>query len=66
LVDFWLPEEPGENLWVAVGELVVNGGGGFVGCQYRRWRCVSVMKKKKKKRLMRIGKVVRREKIIIF
>jgi hypothetical protein len=45
----------GENLWVAVGEWVVNGGGGFVGCQWRRWRFVSVMRigkfwgKKKKK-----------------
>uniref|UniRef100_A0A2N9IXU2 Uncharacterized protein n=1 Tax=Fagus sylvatica TaxID=28930 RepID=A0A2N9IXU2_FAGSY len=28
----------GENLWVVVGEWVVNGGGGFVGCQWRRWR----------------------------
>ena len=43
----------GENLWVVVGEWVVNGGGGFVGCQWRKWRFVSVMrigKKKKKKR----------------
>ena len=39
-----------------VGEWVVNGRGGFVGCQWRRWRLVSMMrigkvggKKKKKK-----------------
>ena len=64
----------GENLWVVVGEWVVNGGGGFVGCQWRKWRFVSVMriekfwgrKEKKKKRLKRMGKVVRKEKIIIF
>jgi hypothetical protein len=60
----------GENLWVVVGEWVVNGGGGFVGCQWRKWRFVSVMRigkfGGKKKRLMRMGKVVRKEKIIIF
>ena len=60
----------GENLWVVVGEWVVNGGRGFVGCQWRKWRFVSVMrigkfwgKKKKKKGLRRMGM---KEKIIIF
>ena len=36
---------------VVVGEWVVNGGGGFVVCQWRRWsEFVSVIKR-------RIGKV---------
>ena len=51
----------GENLWVAVGEWV---------CQRRRWRFVSLMRIGKfwgkKKKLMRMSKVVKREKIIIF
>ena len=57
---------------VVVGEWVVNGGGGFVVCQWRRWsEFVSVIKrrigkvreerKKKKKNRME-----RKEKIIIF
>ena len=36
--------------WVVVGEWVVNGGGGFVGCQWRRIGFVSMRKR-------RIGKV---------